>query len=401
MSGRRTRKPVSYKEDDFLPEKSGEDPEKLAASRKKKSPASRKKKDKDFQPSSEDKPSRPSRTRTPPQPGPQKRRHVNTSGPLSLREAPKAFSDLVADDLAHDPAGRPCRFLPYAELREHILDIETMMEPGEHGLLTFLPGFKPGDPRFLEYFGFTPDLVKTDLAALRDKSEEELLEMLENTEAELRRLPKPREHHTIAIPGFAPDLRDSVAINADVRTFDWAMLGRVVQFDVITMDPPWQITVTNVTRGVNISYAQLDTPTIAAMPLHYVQSNGYLFMWVIASQVANGSEMLRRWGYRMVGTINWIKISKYGRYMPSHGYYMQHNKETVLVGLKGNAPARCNKKGFDSLIVAQRGVRQSHKPDEIYEIVEKLCPEGMYLEVFARTHNLRAGWVSIGIELPT
>jgi N6-adenosine-specific RNA methylase IME4 len=87
--------------------------------------------------------------------------------------------------------------------------------------------------------------------------------------------------------------------------------------------------------------------------------------------------------------------------MPSHGYYMQHNKETLLVGLKGSPPEEMNKEKFQSLIVRQRGVRQSHKPDQLYEIIENVFPGQMYLEVFARPHNLREGWVSLGIELPT
>jgi N6-adenosine-specific RNA methylase IME4 len=137
------------------------------------------------------------------------------------------------------------------------------------------------------------------------------------------------------------------------------------------------------------------------MPLHYVQDNGYIFMWVIASQFANGVIMLKNWGYEFVTYMNWIKISKYGRYMPSHGYYMQHNKESVLVGLKGRPPEEIDRTKFESLIIKQRGIRQSHKPEALYEIIEDVFPGSMYLEIFARPHNLREGWVSIGIELPT
>lgn len=42
---------------------------------------------------------------------------------------------------------------------------------------------------------------------------------------------------------------------------------------------------------------------------------------------------------------------------------------------------------------------QSQKPTEIYELIEKLVPDGKYLEIFARKNNLRDYWVSVGNEV--
>jgi mRNA (2'-O-methyladenosine-N6-)-methyltransferase len=42
---------------------------------------------------------------------------------------------------------------------------------------------------------------------------------------------------------------------------------------------------------------------------------------------------------------------------------------------------------------------QSQKPDEIYELIEALVPNGKYLEIFARKNNLRDYWVSVGNEV--
>ncbi len=41
-----------------------------------------------------------------------------------------------------------------------------------------------------------------------------------------------------------------VPIRADVTTFDWKALASIAQFDVILMDPPWQLACANPTRGV-------------------------------------------------------------------------------------------------------------------------------------------------------
>jgi N6-adenosine-specific RNA methylase IME4 len=333
--------------------------------------------------------------------GKSKPKKRSSSGPLSVHDAPKRFADISPDDLHHDPAGNPCRFVPFEQIQGKILQPELFLEPGESGVLTFLPDFVAGDPKHLEYFGFDSGVVKTELSTIAKMTDAELEAELQAINDELERLPKLKNSPNVLVPGFSTALEDSIAINADVRTFDWKRLGNIQKFDVITMDPPWQIAVANVTRGVNISYEQLEVGVIGAIPLHYVQDNGYLFMWVIASQLANGVMMLQNWGYKLETYMNWVKISKCGRYMPSHGYYMQHTKESLLVGLKGRPPAEMNKELFDTLIVRQRGVRQSHKPEELYEMIEQIFPAQMYLEVFARPHNLRTGWVSLGIELPT
>lgn len=275
------------------------------------------------------------------------------------------------------------------------------------GVNTLIPRFNPSDPRHLGYFGFESDIERTELSTIAAMSDEELMAALEKIEEDIANLPeidpikKDEDSTVIAIPGYATNLTDSVAIQADVRTFDWARLGRTQKFDVILMDPPWVIAKTSITRGVNIIYDQLDEDVIASMPLDLVQDNGYIFMWVIASQFHNGLVMLKRWGYKVVSYLNWIKISRYGKYMPSHGYYMQHNKETLLIGVKGTPEEEIDVSAFESCIIEPREVRQSHKPAEMYEIIEKMFPGGMYLEVFARPHNLRSGWVSLGIELPT
>jgi N6-adenosine-specific RNA methylase IME4 len=319
-----------------------------------------------------------------------------------MDSAPKSFKDFDPNDLEHTPAGSQCRFVPYKELAGQILLPERYLRPDELGVLTFLPHFRASDPDFqqFEYFGHHSELASIQLRAIAAMSDRDLEAEIEAGEAELRTLPRPADSEIVAVPGFPATLTDSIAISADVRTFDWRRFGAAQKFDVVVMDPPWQIAVATVTRGVTIAYDQLDVGVIANIPLGEVQENGYLFMWVIASQFMNGVLMMQRWGYNIETYINWVKVSKYGRYMPSHGYYMQHNKETILVGLKGKPPAEMRRRKFQSLIVRQRDARQSHKPVKLYELIEEVFPGQMYLEIFARPHNLRNGWVSLGIELP-
>jgi mRNA m6A methyltransferase catalytic subunit len=85
------------------------------------------------------------------------------------------------------------------------------------------------------------------------------------------------------------------------------------------------------------------------------------------------------------------------RLAKGHGYYLQHAKETCLVGMKGNPKYNENVSLSDVIFSHRRG--QSQKPEEIYEIIEQLVPNGRYLEIFGRKNNLRNYWVTIGNEI--
>ena len=42
---------------------------------------------------------------------------------------------------------------------------------------------------------------------------------------------------------------------------------------------------------------------------------------------------------------------------------------------------------------------KSQKPEEIYELIEKMMPGSKKIELFARNNNLREGWMSLGNQL--
>jgi N6-adenosine-specific RNA methylase IME4 len=120
---------------------------------------------------------------------------------------------------------------------------------------------------------------------------------------------------------------------------------------------------------------------------------------VVASMLERAIAMLAAWGYRLFRTVHWIKTTQRGVHAPSNGFYLQHAKETGLVGVKGAGFDEFREDRIHDLIVRPRNLRQSHKPDELYTMIEEACPGGMYLEIFARNHNLRDWWVSIGLEI--
>ena len=46
--------------------------------------------------------------------------------------------------------------------------------------------------------------------------------------------------------------------------------------------------------------------------------------------------MEKKWGYKVIDSINWVKKTVNGRIAKGHGFYLQHAKETCLVGYKGD-----------------------------------------------------------------
>ena len=74
--------------------------------------------------------------------------------------------------------------------------------------------------------------------------------------------------------------------------------------------------------------------------------------------------------------ITWVKSTVNGRLAKGHGFYLQHAKESCLVGLKGNRPESLQGNISSDVIVSQRR-GQSQKPEEIYKLIETLVPDGL------------------------
>ena len=311
---------------------------------------------------------------------------------------------ITSDDPAcyQDPDGNKCRFIPFNELRPHLLNLEEILGPDEKGVNTLLHSYDPVAQNKLQFFQLDDSFVIFKYKQLEMMSLDELKEQLEETEKDLEQIPAFPEYAKdfVIVPPYDEHIKQAAPIQGDVRLLDWHALARIARFDVILMDPPWNIQPSQTTRGVELGYELMPMEEISNMPIDILQDNGYCFMWVVASALPGGVGILQKWGYKVVDFINWIKTSKYGRYRPSNGYFLQHDKETCLVGIKGAPLDGQDIDVFQDTIVDERGARQSHKPPSLYDIIERMFPGGLFLEVFARAHNQREGWVSIGLELP-
>jgi mRNA (2'-O-methyladenosine-N6-)-methyltransferase len=89
-----------------------------------------------------------------------------------------------------------------------------------------------------------------------------------------------------------------IPIHANVITYNWTQLISQTQFDVIMMDPPWQLATANPTRGVALGYSQLSDDSISTLPVPQLQNNGFLFVWVINAKYKWTLDLFDKWGYK-------------------------------------------------------------------------------------------------------
>jgi mRNA (2'-O-methyladenosine-N6-)-methyltransferase len=69
-------------------------------------------------------------------------------------------------------------------------------------------------------------------------------------------------------------------------------------FDCIMMDPPWQLSSSQPTRGVAIAYDTLADNYIQNLPIPTLQTDGFLFIWTINGKFKFCIDLMKNWGYK-------------------------------------------------------------------------------------------------------
>jgi len=174
-------------------------------------------------------------------------------------------------------------------------------------------------------------------------------------------------------------------INCDVRNFPFSVLGK---FSVIMADPPWDI-------HMELPYGTLTDTELLNLPVAEMATDGVICLWITGRVVELARKCLKNWGYDCIQELIWIKTNQLQRLIRTGrtGHWINHSKEHCLVGFKGN-PDLVKKIDCDVIVSEVRAT--SRKPDEIYGILERLCPGATKVEIFGREHNCRPGWMTLG-----
>lgn len=177
-------------------------------------------------------------------------------------------------------------------------------------------------------------------------------------------------------------------LQCDLRYFDVSILGK---FSVIMADPPWDI-------HMELPYGTMSDDEMRKLNIPVLQDEGLIFLWVTGRAMELGRECLSLWGYEKCEEIVWVKVNQLQRIIRTGrtGHWLNHGKEHCLVGTKGNPAVN---RGIDCDVIVSEVRATSHKPDEIYGIIERLSPGTRKIELFGRPHNMQPNWITLGNQL--
>lgn len=151
------------------------------------------------------------------------------------------------------------------------------------------------------------------------------------------------------------------------------------KFSCITSDCPWMKNQSSSKSGgyggaIN-HYDLMSLDRIKQMPVaDLAADDAHLYLWVTNSNIDEGLEVVKAWGFRYITMFHWIK-PKMGV-----GNYLRNASETCIFAVRGKLPPKCRTQ-INWLI--SYPTEHSEKPREFASIVERVSP-GPYLELFCR-----------------
>lgn len=162
-------------------------------------------------------------------------------------------------------------------------------------------------------------------------------------------------------------------------------------FSVLYADPPWRYehNETPDLRAVENQYPTMTAEEIAALDVP-AASDAVLFLWATNPKLIEALAVMDAWGFDYRTNACWVK-DRFGM-----GYYVRGQHELLLIGKRGEIRAPEPADRPSSVLAADRR-EHSRKPDEFYDLIERMYPEHSKVELFAR--RPRGGWESWGNQL--
>src|SRR5262245_6586709 len=144
------------------------------------------------------------------------------------------------------------------------------------------------------------------------------------------------------------------------------------KYPIILADPPWKFNVVDacgVERAAANHYPTMALDAICALPVSALATDdAVLFMWTTAPHLQEAFEVLCAWGFDYTTHLAWVKHSI------GLGYWVRNQHELLLVARRGSPPTPAPNARPSSVITAPRR-EHSRKPDEAYEVIERMYPE--------------------------
>ncbi len=162
-------------------------------------------------------------------------------------------------------------------------------------------------------------------------------------------------------------------------------------YGLIMADPPWLFKLHSEKGEEKSAQAQYDCMAIEdiqALPVGELASRDcMLWLWATWPLLTEARETVERWGFQYKTGGAWDK-RRWGT-----GYIMRSRCEPFLIATRGTP--KINGKSVPNLVDEKRR-QHSQKPDQAYQMAERMVPRVGRLELFSRTS--RAGWDAWGDE---
>ena len=173
-------------------------------------------------------------------------------------------------------------------------------------------------------------------------------------------------------------------------------------YDLIYADPPWRITKGGRKKsrpnssGKPLDYKVISLEEIKSILEGFVNNtndNSILFLWTIEKYLFQAQQIAEELGYKLHARLIWNKVTG----IPA-AFTIRYGHEYLLYMYKGKlTPVAKHERGKIHSVFTEQVKRHSQKPEQAYNIIERLYPDLNKIELFAR--NRREGWESWGDEL--
>ena len=158
-------------------------------------------------------------------------------------------------------------------------------------------------------------------------------------------------------------------------------------YSVILADPPWPSVSTGPRGNAADNYNLMTLDEICRVPVPAADDCA-LFLWARSPALPEAFTVMTAWGFRYVTVaFVWEKVSLRGEPMWGIGLYTRPSVELCLLGMRGHLEAKGHNVG--QVIRARRGPH-SRKPDQQYDLIERLFGDVPRIELFARREIV--GW---------
>jgi N6-adenosine-specific RNA methylase IME4 len=167
-----------------------------------------------------------------------------------------------------------------------------------------------------------------------------------------------------------------------------------LKYGAIIADPPWSIRMYGeggYAKSPEAHYRTMSDEEIAALPVSQLASRDCLLvMWATWPKLPIAMRVMEAWGFAYKTGGSWTKTTSTGKRAFGTGYILRSATEPFLIGTIGR-PGVADRSirnlietEMDGAAIESLRREHSRKPPEMREIVERISPQALCVELFGR-----------------